>query len=45
MFFQQSNCEMKTILIVYANDIILTGDNIIEIEVYMTIEFEVNDIF
>ena len=47
MFFKQSNDGRMTILIVYVDDIILTGDNIGEVErlkKVLAIEFKVNDL-
>ena len=47
MFFQQSENGKKTILIVYVDDIILTGDNVVEMErlkKVLAIEFEVKDL-
>lgn len=46
MFFQQFRERLKTILIVYVNDIILTRDNFAEIERLkktLATEFEVRD--
>ena len=47
MFFKQSNDGRMTMLIVYVDDIILTGDNIREVETLkkvLTTEFEVKDL-
>ena len=47
MLFKQSNDGRMTILIVYVNDIILTGDNTGEVErlkKVLAIEFEVKDL-
>ena len=47
MFFKQSNDGRMTILIVYVNDIILTGDNTGEVgrlKKVLATEFEVNDL-
>ena len=47
MFFNQSRNGKKTILIVYVDDIILTGDNTVEMERLKKIlasEFEVKDL-
>ncbi|KAB1200448.1 hypothetical protein CJ030_MR0G007247 [Morella rubra] len=47
MFFRQSKDGKKTILIVYVDDIILTGDNIMEMErlkKVLATEFEVKDL-
>ena len=47
MFFKQSNDGRMTILIMYVDDIILTGDNIGEVErlkKVLATEFKVNDL-
>ena len=47
MFFNQSGNGKKTILIVYVDDIILTGDNTVEMErlkMILAFEFEVKDL-
>ena len=47
MFFKQAENGMKTVLIVYVDDIILIGDNVSELERLkniLTKEFEVNDL-
>ena len=47
MFFKQSNDGRMTILIMYVDDIILTGDNTGEVErlkKVLATEFEVNDL-
>ena len=47
MFFKQSNDGRMTILIVYVDDIILTGDDTREVErlkKVLVIEFEVKDL-
>ena len=47
MFFKQSNDGRMTILIVYVDDIILTGDNTVEVErlkKVLATEFEVKDL-
>ena len=47
MFFRHSNCGKKVILIVYVDDIILTGNNCDELSrlnEYLAIEFEIKDL-
>lgn len=47
MFFKQSQDGLKTILIVYVDDIILTGDNLSKIRrinKFLAIEYEVRDL-
>ena len=47
MFFKQAGNGIKTVLIVYAEDIILIGDNVSELErleIILAKEFEVKDL-